>query len=162
MEQISSNQSQRIQFILVKAYSCGIYRSFLRNKVVFSYCLVLATMCDIHVYFYHPQTQFAMVMFSQVSVCPQGRSAPLHAGIQTPQTGTPPWAGTPPGTSPGQVHPPQGRYSLPWAGTPPRQVYPPAQCMLGYTSLPSARWDTPSPCTVHAGIRSTNGNAFLY
>ena len=39
--------------------------------------------------------------------------------------------------------------------TPPGQT-PPAQCMLGYTPLPSACWDTP-PCTVHAGIRSTSG-----
>ena len=38
----------------------------------------------------------AKVMFSQVSVCPQGGSAPLHAGIppgQTPPSGqTPPCA----------------------------------------------------------------------
>ena len=34
-------------------------------------------------YIYHPQTKFAKVMFSQVSVCPQGGSVPLHAGIHT-------------------------------------------------------------------------------
>ena len=56
---------------------------------------------DIH----HPQTKFAKVMFSQVSVCPRGVSAPLHAGIH-------PWPDTPPGkTSLGR---------------------PPMQCMLGY------------------------------
>ena len=37
---------------------------------------------------YRPQTKFAKVMFSQVSVCPQGGSAPLHAGIH-PQADTP-------------------------------------------------------------------------
>ena len=33
--------------------------------------------------YYRPQTKFVKVMFSQVSVCPWGVSAPLHAGIHT-------------------------------------------------------------------------------
>ena len=63
-------------------------------------------------YFYWPQMKFANVMFSQVSVCSRGVSAPLHAGI------LPPGADTPPGTRgrhppPEQTPPPTvhaGRY----------------------------------------------------
>ena len=42
--------------------------------------------------FYLPQTKFAKVMFSQVTVCPRGRgvSAPLHAGIHPPEQTLPP------------------------------------------------------------------------
>ena len=41
---------------------------------------------------YRPQTKFAKVMFSQVSVCPQGVrvSVSMHAGIHTPRADTPP------------------------------------------------------------------------
>ena len=61
-------------------------------------------------YYYRPQTKFAKVMFSQVSVYPQGMSAPLHAGIHPRTRGrhplaqrqTPPLADT---TSPSR-HPP--------------------------------------------------------
>ena len=58
------------------------------------------------IYFYHPKTKCAKVMFLHVSVCPQG-------GVRTP-----PWAGTPTQavTPPGQVH-------SPWAGAP-QQVHP--------------------------------------
>ena len=109
--------------------------------------------------FYRPQTRFGKVMFSQVSVCPQGGvSAPLHAGIQTPRQAQSPWHTHPPGdTAPRQVHP-LGRYThgqihpldryipsvvtlprqvpSPWAGTPPRQTHNPPP-------LPSACCDTP-------------------
>ena len=54
--------------------------------------------------YYRPQTKFAKVMFSQVSVCPSGVSAPLHAGIHTHRADTPP----------------------------PQPDTPPARCMLGY------------------------------
>ena len=65
---------------------------------------------------YRPQTKFAKVMFSQVSVCPRGGgSAPLHAGIHTP------WADTPLGRHP-------LRQTPVYAG-----IHPPAQCMLGDT-----------------------------
>ena len=48
-------------------------------------------------YYYHLQTKFAKVMFSQVSVCPRGVSAPLYAGIHTPRIRGrhPAWADTP-------------------------------------------------------------------
>ena len=109
----------------------------------------LVQMTNYH--FYRPQTKFAKVMFSQVSVCSWGGgvSAPLHAGIHPPGL-TPNWADTPPGKTPSWAHTP------PWAHLPGR--HPPAQCMLGYTH----------PCPVHAGIHSTSGkyvsywNAFLY
>ena len=69
--------------------------------------------------YYRPQTKFAKVMFSQVSVCPQGEgSGPLHAGIH-PGADTP-WGDT---TPPGQ--------------TPPGQTLPQAD-----TPIRSACWDT--------------------
>ena len=56
--------------------------------------------------FYRPQTKFAKVMFSQVSVCPQ-----LGGVADTPRQ-------TPPGQTPtGQTHLP--RQTPPWADTPP-------------------------------------------
>ena len=67
---------------------------------------------------YHPQTKFAKVMFSQVSVCPRGVSAPLHARIHPPGQ-----------TTPGQTPPGQ---TTPMADTPLGRHTPPAQCMLGY------------------------------
>ena len=69
--------------------------------------------------YYRPQTKFAKVMFSQVSVCPQGG----YLGRYPPP---PPRAGTPPG----QVHP--------QAGTPPPGQVPPGR----YTPSHSACWDT--------------------
>ena len=66
-------------------------------------------------------------MFSQVSVCSQGRSAPLHAGLQHPLGRHPPWADTPPG----QTHP--WPVDTPWADTPLGGHQPPAQCMLEYS-----------------------------
>ena len=75
---------------------------------------------------YRPQRSCGKVIFSQVSV-----SHSVHRGGVS-------------GRSPRQTPPPLGRHPLPWADTPP-------QCMLGYTPLPSACWDTP-PCPVHAGI----------
>ena len=62
---------------------------------------------DQYYLYYRPQTKFAKVMFSRMSVCPQRGevSAPLHAGIH-----------------------------IPWADTPPRDQTPSsAQCMLGDT-----------------------------
>ena len=55
-------------------------------------------------------------MFLQVCVCPQGVSAPLHAGIHFPGTS---------GRHPPRADTPLGRHP-PWADT------PSAQCMLGY------------------------------
>ena len=113
-----------------------------------------------YIVYYRPQTKFAKVMFSQVSVCPQGGVPPgqVHPlGRYTPQGRDTPWAGTPPR----QVHPP-GRYT-PLAGTPPRQVQPPGR----YPWQVHPPGQVHPPTTVHAGIRSTSGryashwNAFL-
>ena len=50
---------------------------------------------------YRPQTKFAKVMFSQVSVCPQGMALPpLHAGIHPPGQTATPWADPPRQTPP--------------------------------------------------------------
>ena len=86
--------------------------------------------------FYRPQTKFAKVMFSQVSVCPQGGVYPITCWdthtpgpkADTPQADTPPGQ-TPPwaDTTPGRHHP---RHTPPWAD---------------------------NPCIVHAGIWSTSG-----
>ena len=74
----------------------------------------------IDLFYYHPQTKFVKVMFSQVSVCPQGGCL-SHCML-----------GYTPGT--------RGRHPLPPGQT------PPAQCMLGYTHththMRSACWDT--------------------
>ena len=108
---------------------------------------------------YHPQTKFMKVMFSKVSVCPQGGvSAPLHAGIHPPRTRDrhpQDQRQTPRG--PEVDIPPLARYPLgrypprqtpPWADTP-RQT-PPCQSMLGYgqqeggthpTGMHSCNWD---------------------
>ena len=109
--------------------------------------------------FYRPQTRFGKVMFSQVSVCPQGGvSAPLHAGIQTPRQAQTPWQTHPPpraGTPPRQVHP-LGRYThgqihpldryIPSVVTPPGRYPPPGQVH------PLGRHTSPPPCPVHAAI----------
>ena len=101
-----------------------------------------------------------MFMFSQVSVCRGGVSTPLHTGIH------------PPGTR--GRHPP-GRHALgrmgrhtPWANTRLGRHFPGQTPTLDRHPLPSACWDTPLPCAVHAGIQSTSGwyashwNAFLF
>ena len=95
---------------------------------------------------YRPQTKFAKVMFSQMSVCPQwgeylGRYPPwvgLPPGRYTPWAGTtPPWQEHPLGRQPPrQVHP-RDRYTTsrytPW------QVHHPSD---RYTPTHSACWDT--------------------
>ena len=81
---------------------------------------------------YRPQTKFTMVMFSQVSVCPQGGVYPIACWDTHPNGQTPPLADTP-----------LGRH--PQADTPPCPVH------AGIHLLPSACWHTP-PCPVHAGI----------
>ena len=92
---------------------------------------------------YRPQTKFAKVMFSQVSVCPRGGAYSIACWDTHPQPRdqrqTPPWADTP-------------WAETPWVNTPldrhPHRQRP--------------------PCSVHAGIRSTSGryashwNAFLF
>ena len=87
-----------------------------------------------HTCFYRPQTEFAKVMFSQVSVCPLG--GVCHT----------PWADTP------QAGPPSGQTPPPnacWDTNSPcpvhAGVHTPTQCMLGYTPPPSACWDTHIP-----------------
>ena len=67
---------------------------------------------------YRLQTKFAKVMFSQVSVCPQGE----YLGRYPPRTGT---------------HTPPGRYT-PRAGTPAGQLHPPRQV---HHPSHSACWD---------------------
>ena len=92
--------------------------------------------------FYRPQTKtkFAKVMFSQVSVCPQGGACTIaywDTPPHGPEADTPrvitPWADTPRQTPPGK-HPP-------WADTPQADTplpnacwdtHPAMQCMLGY------------------------------
>ena len=45
----------------------------------------------------------------------------------------------------------------------PLDRYPPTQCMLGYTPLPSACWDTPPPPDSHCSRRyASYWNAFLF
>ena len=78
--------------------------------------VILTEICSVHNY--RPQTKFAKVMFSQVSVCPRGGVGLWSQGggvgcLPHPPGQTPPWADTPLGK-----HPP-GRH-------------PPAQWMLGY------------------------------
>ena len=83
--------------------SCWVQSFFIQYTMIF---------WGLH--FYRPQTKFAKVMFSQVSVCPRG--------------GVP--GQVPPGRcTPRQVHPQAD--TLPQAGTPPRYT-PRPQCMLGY------------------------------
>ena len=88
-------------------------------------------------YFYHLQTKFVKIMFSQVSVCPQGVSCPNACWD------TPPWAGTPPR----QVHPQAG--TPPWAGTPlGRYTLPPCTVHAGLQST--------------SGWYTSHWNAFLF
>ena len=113
------------------------------NSVSFIYVL------SYHCNFYRPQTKFAKVMFSQVSVCPQRGVCPIAYWDTLPP------GQTPPGTR-GRQPPPQTRDRRPQepeADTPPGLTPPPTGNL---------------PCAVHAGIRSTSGwyasrwNAFLY
>ena len=74
--------------------------------------------------FYHPQTKFAKVTFSQASVCPQwgGVSAPLHARIHPLQEQTPPRGSRhPPEQTPPAVH--AGRYGQRAGGTHPTGMH---------------------------------------
>ena len=110
-------------------------------------------------YYYRPQTKFAKVMFSQVSVCPRGGGGVClwsRGGVcHTPQADTP------------GADTPLGRHPLPSAcwDTPPTQCmlgytpHPtPAQCMLGYTPpLPSACWDTQPPAQCMLGYSQQAG-----
>ena len=95
---------------------------------------------------YRLQTKFAKVMFSQVSVCPQGGVYSIACwDTHTPSAQTSPWADTTPRQTPLGRHPlgrhtPLGRHPLgrhphgqtpPWADILPGQT-PPAQCILGY------------------------------
>ena len=87
---------------------------------------------------YHPQTKFAKVMFSQVSVCPRGVSAPLHAGIHPPGQTTP--GQTPPGQTtpmgrhpPGKTHPPL--HSACWDTGNKQVVRIPLECILVFFSF---------------------------
>ena len=83
--------------------------------------------CNHHlVLFYRLQTKFAKVMFSQVSVCPQG-AFPIacwdtHPVGRHPSRQAPPWADTPLGR-PAQPDTTLDRHPL---------RHPPGQCMLGY------------------------------
>ena len=80
---------------------------------------------------YHLQTKFAKVMFSQVSVRPQGGVCPIAYWDTPPGTRgrhRPPWADTPLGRHTPRQIPPLGRHHPPQTG----QTPPPAQCMLGY------------------------------
>ena len=76
-------------------------------------------------YYYRPETRFAKVMFSQVSVCPQRGCLPLVLGV---------CGRHPPGQTPGQ--------------TPPRANIPRADTPWADTSLHSACWDMVDKCAV--------------
>ena len=66
---------------------------------------------------YRPQRSWAKVIFSQASVCPQGGSASLHAGMPPPRT-------RPPGSrhSPGPDPPPPGADTPPGADPPSQEA----------------------------------------
>ena len=90
---------------------------------------------------YRPKQICGKVMFFHLSVSPS-----VHRGVCIPAC-----IG---------AHTPLGRH-------PPRAVHagihPPAQCMLGYTSLlPSACWDTPAPSGHCCGWYASYWNAFLF
>ena len=74
---------------------------------------------------YHPQTKFAKVMFSHLSVCHSvHRGVCLSACCYTPPGAQPPRPGTPLGPAPPQDQAPPTRH--PREQAPP----PPAQCIL--------------------------------
>ena len=106
-------------------------------------------------YYYRPQTKFEKVMFSQVSVCPQGGVCPIacwdaHPQDKTPPDQTPPRADPPPGSR--QTPPEQ---ALPKCRHPPPEHTPPPRVD---TTPRSACWE----------IRETSGryasywNAYLF
>ena len=81
--------------------------------------------------FYRPQTKFVKVMFSQVSVCPQGGVCPIACWDISPR---------PEADTHLAIHPP--------GQTPPGQT--------PHERHPQDKMQTP-PCAVHAGIQSTSG-----
>ena len=89
---------------------------------------------------YRPQRSWAKVIFSQASVCPQGRgrgSASVHAGLYPPD----PPDQTPPGPDPPEQTPPQTR--PPGTRHPPRTRHPPGANPPRTRHPPGA--DTPPP-----------------
>ena len=84
---------------------------------------------------YRPQTKFAKVMFSQVSVCPQGGGClPLVPGVCGRQhSGRSPWADTP-GQTPPWVDSPS-RKTFPGQTVNKRTVRIQLECILVHTSV---------------------------
>ena len=92
-------------------------------------------------YHYRQQTKFAKVMFSQVSVCPQGSpglsgGSPSRKGLcqgdpldRLPRT-DPPGQG-PPGQRPLWTEAPSGQIPFPWTETLPLDRDPPGQTATG-------------------------------
>ena len=122
-------------------------------------------------FYYRPQTNFAKVMFSQVSVCPRGVYATHTA--PGPEADTP-VGRRPPQQTPAGRHPPDRQ--PPQADTP-QQTPPQADIPPVHAGIHPPWADTPStvhagihppPCPVHAGIWSKSGwyashwNAFLF
>ena len=107
-------------------------------------------------YIYCPQTKFAKVMFSQVSVClSTGGCLPLVlGGVCHPQADTllsrHPLGRDPQTDSPLGRHPP---CRLLWADIPRADNLAASACWDTHPPLPSAFWDT-SPCPVHDGIHT--------
>ena len=96
----------------------------------------------VYIYNYCPQTKFAKVMFSQVSVYPRGDVCRTPTPQQTHSPGQ---THTPRADPPRQTHPPLGRHTLLWADThPPLGRPPPWADPPGQTPL----------CPVHAGIHT--------
>ena len=86
--------------------------------------VILTEICSVHNY--RPQTKFAKVMFSRVSVCPRAGGGVSASGPRGwgGVYATPPWSDTP-------------QWQTPPGQTPPRQTIPQAD-----TPLPSGCWDT--------------------
>ena len=102
--------------------------------------------CQKSVIYYRPQTRFAKVMFSQVSVCPQGGAggvcAPMHVGIH------PPWAGTPPGRY-------TPLFSACWDTVNKRAVRIPLECILVLFTIKNLFSIPGSPMSVLTHLRSS-------
>ena len=103
-----------------------------------SYNWPICNACPWQFYFYRPQRNYGKVMFLHLSVI-------LSTGGCLPHT---PLGRHPPGRHPLGRHPtgqtlPPGQTLQ--ADTPTPLADTPTQCMLGYTFLPSACWDTHSP-----------------
>ena len=106
---------------------------------VFKYALLLKhNIANTH--YYRPQTKFAKVMFSQVSVCPQEGCLPLVPGGV--YHNCPTWADNPLGRQPQGRQPPiwtpPGRHTPMQPRHTPFPVHagihtPLCQCMLGYS-----------------------------